>query len=159
MTARAVRARVAHPCVMVIGVERPRASGRHEFWYEGDVFGARFRGPITRRDVELLRQAVEAVADEHARSYLLVDLQGSTGIDAEARKYLAEWSKAPDRGLVGTAVYGTGIMMRALVTLSLNAVKLLGHQKGELHFVKDEAEARRWAEEHRARSGGAQRDA
>jgi hypothetical protein len=140
-------------------VERPTASGRHEFWYEGELFGVRFRGSITRRDVEVLRQAVEAVAEEHPRSYLLIDLHGSTGIDPEARKYLVEWSKVPEQGLVGTVVYGTGFVMRSLVTLSINAIRLLGHLKGEFHFFKDEAEARRWADGHRARTGGAQRDA
>ena len=118
------------------------------------MFGVRFHGPITRKDVEVLRQAVDAVADEHPRSYLLIDLHGSTGIEPDARRYMAEWSKAPDRGLVGTVVYGTGFVMRALVTFSLNAIKLLGHQKGEFHFFKDEAEARRWAANHRASVGG-----
>lgn len=33
------------------------------------MFGVRFHGAITRRDLEALRMAVDAVADEHPRSY------------------------------------------------------------------------------------------
>lgn len=140
--------------VSLAAVVRPTSSGRHEFWYEGEVFGVRFRGPITRPGVEVLRQALEAVADEHPRTYMLMDMQECTGIDPEARKYMAVWSREPDRGLVGIAIYGTGFMMRALVTFALSAIRLLGQLKTEVFFCKDEAEARRWAEERRAGAGG-----
>lgn len=134
---------------------RPTTSGRHEFWYEGDLLGVRFRGPITQEAVEALRDAVNAVADEHPRSYLIADLHECTGIDPEARKFMAEWSREPDRGLVGTAVYGTGFMLRTLVTLTIKAIKLLGKSRSELLFFKDEAEARDWVRGERARPGGA----
>ncbi len=119
------------------------------------MFGVRFRGAITRRDLEALRTAVDAVADEHPRSYLLTDMKECTGIDAEARKYMAVWSKEPDRGLVGTAVYGNGFMMRSLITLALQAIRLLGQREALIHFFKDEAEARRWVAAHRASAAAA----
>lgn len=134
---------------------RPTASGRHEFWYEGDLLGVRFRGPITREAVEALRDAVNAVTAEHPRSFLIADLHECTGIDPEARKYMAVWSNEPDRGLVGTAVFGTGFMLRTLVTLTIKAIKMLGQARTDLLFFKDEAEAREWVRSERARHGGA----
>lgn len=123
---------------------RPTASGLHEFSYEGDLLLVRFRGTITQEAVEALRDAVNAVTDENPRSYLLADLHECTGIDPEARRFMAIWSRDPDRGLVGTAVYGTGFMLRTLVTLTIKAIKLLGKSRTELLFFKDEAEARAW---------------
>ena len=131
---------------------KPTASGRHEFYYEGDILGMRFRGPITRRDLEALRKGLEALATETPSFYLLTDMAECTGIDPEARKYMSEWAKAPDVGLVATVVYGNGFMMRALITLTLKAIKLLGQREATIHFVKDEAEARRWISEDRARA-------
>lgn len=135
---------------------KPTASGRHDFFYEDDILGMRLRGSISRRDLETLRKGLEELASERPSFYLLTDMAECTGIDPEARKYMAEWAKAPDVGLVGTVVYGNGFMMRALITLTLKAIKLLGQREALIHFVKDEAEARRWIADDRARARAAQ---
>lgn len=118
------------------------------------MFGARFRGRITRQDMEVLRDALNSVAEKHPRFYLLLDMKDSTGIDAEARRFMATWSREPNRGLVATVLYGIGFAMRTMVTLTLNAIRLLGHVGSDIQFLKDEAEARGWVAEHRARTGG-----
>lgn len=71
--------------------------------------------------------------------------------------------RAPERafaaasrvGLVGTAVYGNGFMMRSLITLALQAIRLLGQREALIHFFKDEAEAPRWVVAHRASAAAA----
>ena len=118
------------------------------------MFGVRFRGRLTQQDMKALRDALNSVADTQPRIYLLLDMTGSTGIDAEARRFMATWSREPNRGLLVTVLYGLSFTMRTLVTLTLNAIRLLGRLDSDIQFFTDEAEARGWVAEHRARTGG-----
>ena len=110
------------------------------------------RGPLTRSDAQGMRAMIEDARYEGARCYFFVDMSGCTGIDADARKYMAEWSRSGGQQLSGIAAYGVNFAMRTLVSLTLKAVKFLGYEQIEMVFVKDEAEALRWVETRRAGS-------
>jgi hypothetical protein len=128
----------------------PTAIGLHGVWRTGDIVGMRFKGPIVRDDIAAMRAMAEELLAEHGRCFLLSDMTACSGIDAEARKYMAQWSKERTQKVTATAVYGVNFAMRALVTLSLNAIKFLGTQQVEVVFVKDEAEAFRYVERKRS---------
>ncbi len=93
------------------------------------------------------------VLDDLGRCFLLADLSACSGIEAEARRYMAQWSKDYTDQLSGTAVYGFNFAMRAIVTLSINAIRFLGTQQVDVVFKKDRADALRYCEDRRAELG------
>lgn len=103
-----------------------------------------FSGPLTRSDLEVMREMMAEVLASGATCFLIADMSGCTGIDPEARKYLADWSRASGQHLSGTAVYGLSFAMRTMVSLTLSAIKFLGQRQVAVVFVKDEAEALEW---------------
>ncbi|MBL8971736.1 MAG: STAS/SEC14 domain-containing protein [Myxococcales bacterium] len=119
--------------------------GGHRVWREGDLVGMHFHGPLTRADFTAMRTLFAAVMAEHGYCYMISDMTHCTAFEPEARKFLGEWSREGRDKVAGTAVYGVNFAMRALVTLVLNATKLISKGRpDDLAFVKDEAEARRW---------------
>lgn len=109
----------------------------------------RVRGPLTRSDLEHLREALVEVMAEAGRAFLIADLHEATGIDSAARGYMAQWSKQNTDWVAGTAVYGVSFAMRTVLTLTLHAIKLLGTQQVELVILKGEADAIRWVDDRR----------
>lgn len=131
----------------------PDRLGLHRLWHKGDVLGIHFGGHITLQDCVDLRDLIEHLGREVGYTFLLVDMRESSSIAPEARRYMAQWNReSTEELLAGTAMYGISFAMRAIVTLTLNAIKFLG-KKERTHtvFVKDEAEARRWIDAERAR--------
>ncbi len=119
--------------------------GGHRVWQEQDLIGMHFHGPLTRADVTAMRALIVRVLAEHGSCYLLSDMTHCTSFEPEARKFMAEWSRDGKDKVAGSAVYGVNFAMRTLVTLAINAIKFIGkHKKGDLAFVKDAAEGRRW---------------
>lgn len=132
----------------------PEHLGRHRLELSGDVLKIVYDGPITLDNCLQLRVIFGEMRQTVGRCFLLVDMRKSTGVEPAARKYMADWSKeTPDEALSGTAMYGINFAMRAIITLTLNAIKFLGN-KSEVEgvvFLKDEPEARRWLDARRTR--------
>jgi hypothetical protein len=125
--------------------------GRHRYQRSGDVLALQWHGNISEDDLRALREVTTGVMREVGRAFMVSDMSQATGIDAGARKYMAEWSKHDGTDLIsGTAVYGLNFATRAITMLALNAIKLLGQKKLDVAFLKDEADARRWVDEQRA---------
>lgn len=106
-------------------------------------------GALTLADLRRLREVLAGVITESGRSFLVADLHKATIIDSDARRYMAEWSRQHTDWVAGTAVYGVNFAMRTVLTLTLNAIKLLGTQQVELVVLKDEADAFRWVDAKR----------
>jgi len=106
-------------------------------------------GALTVSDLQRLREVLVVVMEETGHAFLIADLNKATIIDSGARKYMAEWSKEHTDWVAGTAVYGVNFAMRAVLTLTLNAIKLLGTQQVELVVLKEEADAIRWVDARR----------
>ena len=128
-------------------------SGEHKVWRTGDVVWMKCVGYISRADMESMRTVTREVLDECGRCFLLADLSDCSGIEVEARKYMAEWSKDYTDQISGTAVYGFSFAMRVIVTLTINAIRFLGTQQVDVVFRKDRADALRYCEERRAELG------
>lgn len=109
-----------------------------------------FDGPMTRDDAVGMRAMMEAALADGTRCWLVADMSGCTGIDAEARKYMTEWSRDGARVLAGVTAYGLSFAVRAIVSLTLAAIKFLGRQQAHVMFFKDEAEALKWVAAQRA---------
>ena len=130
-------------------VERPQI-GQHRHIREGSLLRMWFVGTIDHDDVVAMRRLMSEMLAEGDGCYLLGDMRQCNGIDASARKYMAEWSKAGGDMVTGTAVYGVSFAVRTIVTLTLSAIKFLGREQGVVVMVKDEAEGLRWISARRA---------
>lgn len=125
------------------------AIGPHKASRTGDLMRMSCTGAVKRGDAEGMRAMMDAAVAEGVRPYLVADMSDCTGIEAEARKYMTEWSRTAPQQLSGVAVYGVSFALRAIVSLTLGAIRFLGKQSAEIVFVKDEAEALRWVDAHR----------
>lgn len=122
----------------------PESIGQHALHRRGDLVTFHIHGSLTRPDLVRLREALADVIRDTGRCFLVADLGHATGIDTEARRYMTEWSRQNTDWIAGTAVHGVNFALRALLTLTLKAIKLVGTQQVEFVFVKDEPEALRW---------------
>ena len=132
------------------GTQTIAAIGPHPGLLVGDLLRLEIRGSLTVADVAALQRAVREVLDAHDSCFLLADLTHMTGLEAEARRLMAQWSKDHTEQVSGVALYGCNFATRALLTLTLNAIKFLGQQQVPTVFVRDEAEGRAWIEGRRA---------
>lgn len=123
--------------------------GQHEVRRTGDLVALRIRGPLTIGDLRRLREVLVAVMAERGHCFLVADMREATAIDHDTRKYMADWSRESTDWVAGAAIHGVSFAMRALLTLTLKAIKILGTQQVELVFVKDEPDALRWIDDRR----------
>ena len=122
--------------------------GTHHVVQIDDLVEVQFRGALTRDDAVVLHERLRQIFAERGSCYLLADLGGISTMTPDARRFMGEWNKA--HRISGVALYGGNFAIRALATLTANAIRLLGSHQTEVVFPRDEAEARRWIATHRA---------
>lgn len=122
---------------------------------EGDIVHLEFRGPFVLEHARTVHEFLAQVMAETGRCYLLADMSQMDGIPTDTRRYVGEWHK--QHTVSGVAVYGASFAIRALATLMFQAVRIVGDQRIEMEFFRDEADARRWIADHAAKRFGATR--
>jgi hypothetical protein len=127
----------------------PLTFGRHRASHEGDLVRIQVDGDFGREDSVAFHDYLTRVLDEQGRLFVIGDLHGAGGIDPGARAVSSEWNRT--HRLSACACFGASFPVRVLLSLTINAVKLLGLNTIEFTFVKDEPEARRWLDAQRAR--------
>lgn len=128
----------------------PMTIGQHRGQRAGDVIDLAVHGAFTLADATALLAAAQATLREEQHCFLIADVHAMTGIDGDARRLMATWSKTETDRLSGTAIYGCGFAMRTLITLTLNAIQYFGKAPIEAVFVRDLAEAQGWVDAKRA---------
>jgi len=123
----------------------PTTLGRHRVVRSDDSLRVTFVGPMTRADIEVIRQIVGEILAENGRCFMSGDLRECTGIAPDTRHYIAEWSKTGEQEPTRVYVYGLSFAMRTLITLTRSAIKLFGGRQDRVEIVADEAEALRRA--------------
>ena len=78
----------------------------------------------------------------------LADIKESTGIEASARRYSAQWSIG--KPVLGIAMFNAGLIASTLFTLLLKAANIIRKQPLPFAFFRTEQEARAWLELLRA---------
>ena len=116
--------------------------GPHHGRQIGELVEFRLEGRLCLPDAVTLHERMAAVIEEHGRCFLLCDLTTASTVQPEARRYMSEWNKT--RGATAVATFGANFAMRAVATLIVNAIHLLGSNRVEIVFLRDEAEARQW---------------
>jgi sugar/nucleoside kinase (ribokinase family) len=125
----------------VAAVTIPGSIGQHDLRRQGDLVRLDFHGPITVSDIQQLREVLVEVKGESGRCFIIADMSGATAIDAETRKYMADWGRQNTEWIAGSAVHGVSFAMRVLLTLTLKAIRIVRKRRVEVEFVRDDAEA------------------
>ena len=129
--------------------------GSHPVQQHGDLMKMQLRGPLTSAEIVGMRTMVRRIRDERGRCYLIADAADLAGIDADARRMMADWGRHhPDDRASGVAVHGVNFVTRTLITLTVNAVRLMGYREVELRFTRDDAESVQWIDQQRSSPDG-----
>ena len=123
-------------------MERELVMGPHRARQVGDVIEVEVHGPVTREHAVRLHDLMAQVLTETGSCFVLTDLADATTVHADARRYIADWNRTHRAS--GMASYNTGFGTRAIATLLVKAIHLLGGENTALVFVREEAEARAW---------------
>lgn len=125
--------------------------GPHRFRVDGDVIEVTMHGEVAVDDIKALQALVIEVLAARGRCYALADLAQMHGLSATARRQVAMWGQGEAERLTASVVIGSGFAMRTLITLTLNAIRLLSRAPVEVAFVSDESAGRAWIAAHRAK--------
>jgi hypothetical protein len=117
-----------------------RSIGNHQVRTEDDLFFVVARGLITDEDADALLGSLNAVHVERGRVIVIVDASHGVSVGPAARRRMAQESKA-----YGMVVFGAGVVVRSLIFLINNALRLITGRNAPLLFCADEQDARRLA--------------
>lgn len=118
--------------------------GKHRYHVDGDILRLELcGGEITLPDAEQLIQALEALQGRHGYYLLLASMGQGLEITPAVRRRIANWSTG-HRAKSATACIGAGTAARALVTLALQALRLLGRGAHRIEFFADLEAGRSW---------------
>jgi hypothetical protein len=113
-----------------------------------DVCFAAFVGDIDASVMRRMNEELWRIAHDKPHIFLLLDNSRTGSVPSEARKLAAEGLK--NLRVMGAAVFGASFTVRVLVSLLARAHAILWKETAmDLHFFRDEAEARAWIEERR----------
>lgn len=119
----------------------PNPFGQHRVTEDGELVTLRFVGAPSLAEAQAFHGLLARVLAERGRCYVLVDLQGLTGIAAEVRRFIGEWNR--EHQITAGAAFGASFATRVVVTLLLNAIRLMSKEAPEIRVCRDELEARR----------------
>lgn len=123
--------------------------GSHGCRVVGDMIEIVANGEVTVADIAGMQELVREVRRREGLCYTLVDLTGMAGLSGETRRAVAAWGQSEATRVTGSAVYGCSFAARALITLAVNAIRVLSRAPVETAFVRDEEAARAWIAAHR----------
>lgn len=123
-------------------LQPPMQVGLHTIARERDLNIIRLRGPLNLDEAKVFHVMVEGSLRQYGSAYVMVDATESMSLAPEARRWIAAWNQ--QHHVNGAAIYGSGAIMRTLLTLLLNAISLLRRQSVPSVFVKSESDARAW---------------
>lgn len=121
-----------------------RPYGKHEAYVEGDIIRSIPRGEITLSEVHLFNDIAMELIAKYGYCFYLADIKESTGIEASARRYSAQWSIG--KPVLGIAMFNAGLIASTLFTLLLKAANIIRKQPLPFAFFRTEQEARAWLE-------------
>jgi hypothetical protein len=132
--------------------EAPALLGQHVTARERDLVSIRLRGPLSLEEAQGFHAAVARTLARYGTAFVLVDSSQGGSLSPETRRWIAEWNKS--HKVTGVAIFGSSLVVRALLTLVLNAIALMRREAVPSVFVKNEAQARAWLAALRSRLRG-----
>lgn len=121
------------------------------FTVEGDTMFAHNRAPITLHSVQQYLALAEQVIARHGCLFMITDATLSYVVEGDARRYVVEWGRS--HRTTATAIYGTGVVIRAMMGLIVGAIRRFTRDKtgAPYEFFATEAEARSYIADQRRR--------
>lgn len=119
--------------------------GKHPVEQWGDLLRWRVVGSLTDTDVAALRDLVRDTRRECGQCFLVADVRELGNVGPDARRAMAEWGRvSPEDRTSGVAAYGCSFTARAIISLTVSAVRLMGYPGVHVKICRDEAEALGW---------------
>lgn len=124
--------------------------GPHRIVCGPDLYFAEFVGDLRAEHMPELNAVGNRYVRQNGYKLILVDATRAGTMTPEARRMnIDNLRKNP--GLSATAVFGTSMVTRTMVTLLFKAMDLLSGREATVAFFKTEAEARAWLDAQRLR--------
>ena len=121
--------------------------GPNDVTIDGDIIFGRVHGVPTMEDTRKFLEIVAEVEAKYGQILFLTDVTEGFGLSSESRRYTAEWSK--QHRIVASAFFGASTPARAMLTLVMRAMSLLGNSQPNTRFFATEAEARDFLDQFR----------
>lgn len=129
-------------------MQGPSGDSLHRIQRDGDLLIFVADGPILEADVEATIAVAEVSIQAHARYDLLIDVRKLTRVDPSARRRAA--TASVNQYLGNIAIFGASLVIRALLTLVIRGMVMMGRSQVMVHFCESEGEARAWLDAQRA---------
>lgn len=117
--------------------------GPHRLRFAAPVIIIEVEGTVVEEEASAMLAKIGELELAHRECGLLVIAGTKFSITADARRHLVSTSGS-QRPAIPTAVVGTSVVIRALFTLLLNAIRLTRRKNVPLAFFSTEQEARKW---------------
>lgn len=120
-----------------------QAMGPHRYRIHDGIFAVRTQGVFTVEHTHLLLDQMIRLQSQQDACGVLLNVSDGLEVPPQTRKVLAQRS---DNGYtpLPLAVVGASLPVRAVLTLVLNAIRLLLRKDVATAFLKSEAEATSW---------------
>lgn len=117
--------------------------GKHRYRMSGAQLQLQSVGEFTPSDAAGLMELLRELRTRSPRCTLLFDAKGGLSAPASTRRVFVEQSTT-EYPTIPTAVLGTGVIVRTLFRLTLEAMRLLTRRSFPVDFFASEAEAQAW---------------
>lgn len=121
--------------------------GKHTYRTEGDIHLLHVNGDFELNEIIEFHGLLEAALKESRPVYVLGNMKDAGVIQPQGRRWISRWHQ--EHRIHGVALYGSSFMTRAMWTLLLRAINMLGRNELALTSVATEQEARAWIEQNR----------
>ena len=124
--------------------------GPHRIQCGPDMYFAEFIGDLRSEHMPEIHEVGNRYLRRNGYKLILVDASRAGTMTPQARRVNVE-NLRQNPGLSATAVFGTSMVTRTIVTLLFKAMDLLSGREAAVAFFKTEAEARAWLDAQRIR--------
>lgn len=124
----------------------PKQFGRHQGVWDGEFLTLSLDGEISEPEALALLDLVRKFEDDVGNFGLILHALGSVGFPPETRKTISASTRS-DRPPFPTAVIGTSLVTRAVLTLLVNAIRLTSKVDIPVRFFATKEESVGWLRE------------
>lgn len=124
----------------------PKQFGRHQVVWDGEFLTVMLDGDLAESEAVALLDEIRTFDEDVGNFGLILQALGSVGFPPETRKTISSRTR-PERPPFPTAVIGTSLVMRAVLTLLVNAIRLTSKTDIPVRFFATKEESVGWLRE------------